>query len=303
VQVFISWSKPTGRQLGMVLHGWLPEVMHRLHPWISSEDISKGQRWGSEVGAKLEQMEDGIICVTRENLKEPWLNFEAGALAKSLDDSRVRPVLLGLSPTDITGPLAQFQATVSTDKVDMLKLVRSLNERCDPPLEEARLERSFDRLWLEYSEQIRKIPNQTSAPLQIERDVDDVARETLDRVRTIQRLLINTTKEPVVRSHGSGTNDQALQNNLYHIYIATSRDALIAELAQHAVRELREIAKFLKIDGVRDLQKSELIETIVDTAFHARQLGALREVVVGRFGGEDSDIVLDQNYSSELPTK
>ena len=58
MQVFISWSKPTGRQLGMVLHGWLPEVMHRLHPWISSEDISKGQRWGSEVGAKLEQMED-----------------------------------------------------------------------------------------------------------------------------------------------------------------------------------------------------------------------------------------------------
>jgi hypothetical protein len=82
---------------------------------MSSEDIDKGQRWASEVGTKLGGLDQGILCVTTENIHESWLNFEAGALVKSLDEARVHPIPLGLKSSDVVGPLALFQAAVATD--------------------------------------------------------------------------------------------------------------------------------------------------------------------------------------------
>lgn len=78
MRVFISWSKQISQDLALILYRWLPDVINRLEPWMSSEDISKGQRWGTEVGAGPDDTSQGIICVTRENMKEPWLSFEAG---------------------------------------------------------------------------------------------------------------------------------------------------------------------------------------------------------------------------------
>src|SRR5262245_8492978 len=103
-----------------------------------------------EVGLHLDQISDGIICITPDNVREPWLNFEAGALAKSINGARVRPVLLDLRPTDLVGPLVQFQSTDARDHDDMLKLLRSLNSGCDVPMQDDRLVRSFDRVWDEY---------------------------------------------------------------------------------------------------------------------------------------------------------
>jgi hypothetical protein len=65
---------------------------------------------GDAVAKELEASSFGIICVTRENVQTPWVLFEAGALAKSLEGARVIPLLLDLDFRDITGPLAQFQA-------------------------------------------------------------------------------------------------------------------------------------------------------------------------------------------------
>ncbi len=137
--------KPVSRQLGLALRDWLPEVIQSIEPWMSSEDIDKGQRWAAEVGAKLGELGEGVLCTTGENMSEPWLNFEAGALAKSLDDSRVRPLLLEVQPSDITDPLAQFQATVANDHDDMLKFISSLNESSATPLDPVRLQRAFAR--------------------------------------------------------------------------------------------------------------------------------------------------------------
>jgi hypothetical protein len=150
VDVFISWSKPTSHEFAKILHRWLPEVIQELNPWISSENIDKGARWAIKVGERLEESSESIICVTPDNLTEPWLNFEAGALAKSLDESRVRPVLFGLAPDAVTGPLTQFQATVATEHTDMSKLLRSLNQACQRPLVHERLERAFNKHWREF---------------------------------------------------------------------------------------------------------------------------------------------------------
>jgi hypothetical protein len=187
MRVFVSWSKRLSHGLAQALHEWLPEVIHEIDPWMSSEDISKGQRWGAEIGAQLEATSEGIICVTPDNVNEPWLNFEAGALAKSLNDAKVRPVLLDLQPSEVTGPLTQFQATHATDRADMLKFVRSLNEGCERPLTDQRLEKSFDRAWGEFAAKVQQIPRGGRTARSPARDVGEMVSEILDRVREIQR--------------------------------------------------------------------------------------------------------------------
>src|SRR5215470_12920914 len=84
--VFLSWSKDRSKAVAQALSEWLPDVIQEIQPWISTS-IPAGARWGKDIAAALATIKLGIICVTYENQHEPWLLFEAGALAKTLDDN------------------------------------------------------------------------------------------------------------------------------------------------------------------------------------------------------------------------
>lgn len=101
MQIFISWSGPTSEKLATTLRDWLPLVIQAVRPYVSSEDIKKGSRWGSNLAERLSESRLGIICVTKENVSAPWLNFEAGALSRSLTDTFVSPFLFGVKSSDI----------------------------------------------------------------------------------------------------------------------------------------------------------------------------------------------------------
>jgi hypothetical protein len=142
VDVFISWSGPTSRRIAEILHDWLPDTIQALRPWISTDDIDKGTRWSAEVATKLQSVSAGIICLTPDNVHAQWLHFEAGALAKTLERTHVCPYLFQLRPSDVSGPLAQFQLTTAT-KDDTLKLVKTLNKaQGGPALAAETIERS-----------------------------------------------------------------------------------------------------------------------------------------------------------------
>lgn len=144
--VFISWSGSLSKQVASILRDWLPTVLQSVDVWVSSEDISKGARWSPEVAKALDDSIFGIICVVPGNVAEPWLNFEAGALSKSLENSRVTPFLFALSPTDLSGPLTQFQAT-GFSRDEILNLIYSMNESCPKSVSKDRLKRIFDLCW------------------------------------------------------------------------------------------------------------------------------------------------------------
>ena len=40
----------------------------------------------SEIAKALDETKFGVFCVTPENQGEPWLNFEAGALSKTVTE-------------------------------------------------------------------------------------------------------------------------------------------------------------------------------------------------------------------------
>src|SRR5260370_20811661 len=101
-------------------------MINAIRPWLSSADIDAGARWGSDVARKLEKSKVGILCLTPSNLESIWIHFEAGAMAKTIESTYVCPYLVGVEPSDLKGPLTQFQAKRSNEE-DTKRLLETLN--------------------------------------------------------------------------------------------------------------------------------------------------------------------------------
>lgn len=191
--MFISWSGDISRQVAEVFRSWLPSVIQVVRPYVSSEDIDKGARWSADISRELEDSNYGILCVTRENLAAPWLNFEAGALSKSFDKSHVSPFLFQIDRNDVQGPLLQFQSTIF-DKDDVLKLARSINTACDPCLlDENRLDSIFAVWWPTLEKQLNGIVSgrgpQDNSVQDGKRSVENILDEVLTLVRSQQKII------------------------------------------------------------------------------------------------------------------
>jgi hypothetical protein len=184
MKVFVSWSGERSHALANALHDWLPLVLHFVEPWLSHADIDAGQRWADQVAKELEACNFGILCITRENVSSPWVLFEAGALAKSMQGSRVIPLLLGLEFRDITGPLAQFQAK-KVEREGLLDVIQSLNQAAPHPVPEARVAQLFEALWPDLEKKVAAIPN-LPTPTKHARPQPEILEELVSSVRTLE---------------------------------------------------------------------------------------------------------------------
>lgn len=156
MKVFLSWSGEKSKKAAELLAKWLPTVLQSINPWFSSSDIKAGSRWVNELSYQLGESKVGIICLTPENLKAPWLLFEAGALSKNIDDSFIIPYLIGFKPSELSGPLVQFQS-ITTSKEENYKLIQTLNRLSDNTLSENVLQKSFEIWWPAFENEIRKL--------------------------------------------------------------------------------------------------------------------------------------------------
>jgi TIR domain len=202
LDVFISWSGAQSRQVALALRDWLPGVINAAEPYVSSEDIEKGTRWSADITGKLNSTSIGIICVTRENMNRPWINFEAGALSKAVvDEARVIPMLVDLGNAELVGPLSQFQ-TVILDKEDLRKLVNTINLSSDKPNPQSVVDRVFKALWPELDTTLRQIASVGDGSPKAEpgRSEKAMLAELIDLTRDIQRTVLSTS---LVDRHGS----------------------------------------------------------------------------------------------------
>jgi hypothetical protein len=189
MNVFISWSGPRSRKLAEAVYDFLPDVIQQTRPWLSSEDIDRGRRWGIELAGALKEAKIGIICLTPENLDARWILFEAGALAKSLENAFVCPYLLGLEKSQVPPPLGDFQLSLSTED-ETLSLVKSLNNALGRPVvDPERLRRTFKRCWPDLAGKIKEIEKNIPAPpvKSKPRDPADMLGEILTRLREFER--------------------------------------------------------------------------------------------------------------------
>ncbi|MGF1836839.1 toll/interleukin-1 receptor domain-containing protein [Photobacterium sanguinicancri] len=193
MKVFISWSGEESHKVALALREWLPSVVQSIDPYVSSEDIDKGTRWASDIAGELDESAFGILCVTKQNLDAPWLNFEAGALGKSVDKSRVCPVLFRIKRSEISGPILQFQSTV-IEKDDVFKLLKSINDACGTEsIDETRLEKGFLVWWPSLDEELNKIPKASTGKItkveEPENPTEKILEEILQLSRSSQMIL------------------------------------------------------------------------------------------------------------------
>lgn len=174
----------------MALRDWLPNVVDAAKPWMSTEDIEKGEAWFDTIRTSLESAEAGVIVLTPENIERPWVLFEAGAIYGSKARRPVCTLLCGLD-RELVGPLGQFQSTKCTE-ADILGLVRTINKELTGDDLTKRVEARFRKFWPDLSEHLNTtIQSSTTAPTSGRRDSDLQVDEILSTVRTIQRDLKN----------------------------------------------------------------------------------------------------------------
>ena len=185
MKVFLSWSGSASKQVALALRDWLPNVIQAIEPWMSSEDIEKGARWSADVAKELADTKAGVVCLTPDNRDAPWLNFEAGALSKTVEKEMVCTYLFRLRPTDLTGPLVQFQAS-EANKDETHKMVATLNRATAKPIPDNKLLDAFDLWWERLDAKLAAIPSATP-PKTARRSAEDMLEEILGVVRDQSR--------------------------------------------------------------------------------------------------------------------
>ncbi len=82
---------------------------------------------GSSYSRRVGEFELRYNLYHTENVSSPWILFEAGALSKSMLDSKVIPLLFGLEQSDLSGPLSQFQAQ-KFEETGLMEIVKAINK-------------------------------------------------------------------------------------------------------------------------------------------------------------------------------
>lgn len=201
MKVFISWSGKRSQALAQALRDWLPLVLHYVEPWVSESDIAAGDRWALSIASELDASNFGILCITPENLNSQWVLFEAGALAKSMQEAKVIPLLFGLDFSDVTGPLAQFQAK-KFDQGGLSEVINSINGVAEAKEPEDRTKQRFALGWPQLEKAVEEIPDQAPAE-QHSRPHTEILEELVTGVRGLDSRMQELAGEVMDRGFRS----------------------------------------------------------------------------------------------------
>ena len=125
--------------------------------------------------------------------------FEAGALAKSIDKSRVIPLLFGIEPINLQGPLLNFQAATFRQS-EITKMLRGINFALgDNALDGRVLDSSIEKWWPELEGNINSIMAEAEVGSTVEFRTDrELLEETLQLARAVYYGSTVSGGEPIL---------------------------------------------------------------------------------------------------------
>lgn len=230
MDIFLSWSGETSKKLALEFYKWIPKVLQTIHPYMSEDKIEYGERGFYSISKGLRDNKYGLIFLTKDNITAPWINFEAGALSKTVEESRVIPMLFDVKMEDIQGPLTQFQMAKDFKKESIRKLITDLNNfNKDFKLESTMVSDIFETWWPELESSIQSVPTDIG---KINTDkandgVIDTEKEKLNEVLSIIRRLDMQDRQSSARK-----NNQLNLSFISEIMSLTQRNNnLIEELS------------------------------------------------------------------------
>lgn len=144
IDVFLSWSGARSECLARYVHNSLPTIVPGVRLFYSPA-IDPGATWTNAIAAAIRKSRVAILCITRDNLLSPWLQFEAGALwQRPGGATAVCPLLLDVSHKDLPGTLQLFQ-TRHFDKKGFKELCEFLGRKAR--VGPTRLRNNFKAVW------------------------------------------------------------------------------------------------------------------------------------------------------------
>ena len=286
--MFLSWSGERSKKTAEALWSWLPDVLQYIDPWLSSLDISAGRRGVREIINELSETNFGIICITPENQNSTWINFEAGALSKQIEDGYVVPFLIGMKTADHISPLSQFQAVIGDSKDDVQKLLLDINESSNGlAISRERLERAFKRSWPEFESRMKNISSISSwdnLSNTVQRSEADMTEEILLISRQLDHRMAEIER-CVLRPDGTpGRPSREIRRISEEKFISSS----FAKIGWEAVRSSWEGESVVIVGQCSGVPSQSISGDFVERL--AKSLG--REVVVL---GEDGELIVRSN--------
>lgn len=213
MKVFISWSGKRSKALAFAVKEWLPLILQYAKPWVSDKDISAGDRWAQAIAGELENSNFGILCITPENINSQWILFEAGALSKSMLDSKVIPLLFDLELSDLSGPLSQFQAS-KVDEQGMLEVARAINSCSENKALDTAIEALVPALWPRLEDELNNIPEKQVSEKHM-RPQTEILEDLVSQVRGLGARMRDADAETVEREiRSSGRRFEGLDSRL-----------------------------------------------------------------------------------------
>ena len=174
MEVFLSWSGDYSRELAEKFNKWLPKVIQNVTPFMSEKDLKLGSVWNDKINESLTDSIVGILFITPDNINSSWLNYEAGALSKTVDsESRIIPIVFGSDDPEILisdSPLKQFQTLLHTNETEIVKLVHALNANLEKPLSQDNLMESFQVWWPDLRDDLKKIDEKYREKIRIKKN-------------------------------------------------------------------------------------------------------------------------------------
>ncbi|WP_082007048.1 TIR domain-containing protein [Pseudarthrobacter phenanthrenivorans] len=217
MKVFISWSKNSCHFAGV-----LNEAIGRLFDTVTtfySPEIPAGEQWLAQIEEELNDTDFGIICVSRENQLEQWLNYEAGALSRQVSDRRKRlgVLLLNFEDTsDVAGPFKNFQMKMANIQ-GFKSLMKSLNEY-GPNIKQETLDSRIDMEWPQLQDAVEKLKKEAATRTKTpERPDTEKIDELLRIVRDFDKALTVPVINPTPVSVGERYKGQSFTTKAYKV--------------------------------------------------------------------------------------
>jgi hypothetical protein len=287
MKIFISWSGERSKALAASLKEWLPSVLQYVQPWMSSSDINSGERWSSVIATQLQETNFGILCVTKENLEAPWLLFEAGALAKSMQEGRVIPLRLDVEPSEIAGPLEQFHSE-KADAEGVKKLLTSLNSSWTTPVADDVLQNVFDPMWAVLQKKIDAIPASESTHKK-SRSHAEVLEDVVSTVRNMDiRLRDSIDDDPFIRRKFRRRMHPGMIMELTHFIGARRNDPIQLLVSASLFKEELPWLYELALEAYRGFKSGDAIEAKRALGQYRKAVDALRDGPLMDMLGTDS---------------
>lgn len=263
MKVFISWSGERSKKIANAIHQWLPMVLQYVDPFISDKDIAAGDRWAQTISLELEASNFGIICITPENVNSEWVLFESGALSKSMLDGKVVPLLFGLELSDLSGPLAQFQAQ-KLEESGISELVRSINKVAEKPATSNIIDMLVPSLWPKLNEVLANISKKAPSEKH-KRAPHEVLEELVTSVRGLNNRLMESGADDVDRSRrfrGAGRRYYRVIQEIQFIFGENYKYPIYLKMTSGMIRsdypwisEMLDVLYQSIVDGKRGLAK------------------------------------------------